>query len=282
MVEHDGLTIEETIGNVSTQSDELSLATVTITKPTSEPWLTLHYDEYIHVIEGWIELHHEGNDTGSKVATRVNTGQTVFIPKGSRMQPVFPVPAKYLPACLPAFAPERCIREEGTELSDVSARLNELHVKKKTKSFSADEVNEQFNDVRTIYHMCQTSAYENAKSDNTAYYPPTFVADGRFTHATAVPANLITTANHFYTTTKGDWICLELDRTVLEKLGIITLFECAKPVGDVGTDEDWKDDVFPHVFGGIPVQVEGVVTNVYDMKRDDKGTFLSIDGLVGQ
>ena len=54
------------------------------------------------------------------------------------------------------------------------------------------------------------------------------------------------------------------------------------PVGDIDIrDDDWKDAVYPHIFGGIPVHVDGVVTNnVYKMKRNDQGTFLSIDGLV--
>ncbi|KAL7535081.1 hypothetical protein ACHAXR_006261 [Thalassiosira sp. AJA248-18] len=286
VVEHDGVTIEETIGNVATKNDDLSLALVTITKPSSEPWLTLHYDEYIHVTEGYIELHQEDSSDGSITAIKVTKGQTVFIPKGSRMQPVFPVASRYIPLCLPAFSPERCIREEGTELSDVAARLNELHDRGSDggtaapRELSAEEVNEQFNDVKTIYHMCQENLYENATRSKSAYFPPTFYQDGKFTHATAIPANLITTANHFYTSTMGNWTCLELDRDALEKLGIVTVFESAKPVGDIDTDTDWKDSVFPHVFGGIPVHVEGVVTNLYKMKRSEDGVFLSIDGLV--
>ena len=272
VVEHDGLTIEEVIGNVATKNDNLSVAIVSITKPTSEPWLTLHYDEWMHITKGYIELH---VDDGASII-KVEEGQTVFIPKGSRMQPVFPVPSSYIPVCIPAFSPDRCIREEGTELSDVSARLDELH----QKVLSAEEVNEQFKDVKTIYHMCQTSIYEKAMKEKTAYFPPTFHQDGKFTHATAIAANLVTTANHFYTETKGDWVCIELDRDALEKLGLVTIFESAKPVGDIDTDGDWKNDVFPHIFGGLPLHVDGVLTNTYKMKRSDDGTFLSIDGLV--
>lgn len=282
VVEHDGLTIEESIGNVASKNDEISLAFVTVTKPTSEPWLTLLYDEWMHVTEGYINLHQE-DENGSKTVLKVDAGQTVFIPKDSRFQPVFPVPAKYIPVCLPAFSPERCIREEGTELSDVSARLNELHHGSDgaaaAAAVSAEEVNKRFDDVNTLYHMCETSIYEKALSEKSAYYPPTFYADGKFTHATAIPNNLIDTANHFYTSTKGDWVCIELDRKALTNLGIVTVFECAKPVGDIDTNNDWKDSVFPHIFGGIPVHVDGVVTNVHKMKRDAEGTFLSIDGL---
>lgn len=285
VVNHDGLTIEEAIGNVATTNDDLSVALVTIAKPTSEPWLTLRYDEYIHVTEGYVELHHQEGDNGTTTVTRVEEGQTVFIPDGTRFRPVFPAPAKYIPVCLPAFRPDRCIREEGTEaaVSDVSARLDELHhgSKEKKKAPSAEEVNGRFDHVKTIYHMCQTSLYEECLSSKRAYFPPTFVRDGRFTHATADPADLVSTANHFYTATKGDWICIELDRNVLEReLGIVTVFECARPVGDIDTDEDWKGSAFPHVFGGIPAHVDGVVTNVFEMKRSEEGKFLTIEGLV--
>ncbi|KAL9181875.1 hypothetical protein ACHAXT_012218 [Thalassiosira profunda] len=286
VVDHDGLTIDEVVGNVSTQTDLISVAIVTNTKPASEPWLTLHYDEWMHVTEGHIELHQETSD-GSRTILKVEAGQTAFIPKGSRFQPVFPVAAKYIPVCLPAFAPERCLREEGTELSDVSKKLHELHGgakdvdKPAAKTLSAEEVNAQFDDVRTIYHMCPTSQFDAARSSKSAYYPPTFHQDGKFTHATAIPANLIGTANHFYTATEGDWICLQLDRTALQNLGIVTIFESAKPVGDIDTDEGWKDAVFPHIFGGLPLHVDGVLTGTYQMKRGEDGTFLSIEGLVG-
>ncbi|KAL3768624.1 hypothetical protein ACHAW5_004319 [Stephanodiscus triporus] len=280
VVEHDGLTVLETIGNVATQTDGVSLALVTITKPTSEPWLTLHYDEYMHVTEGY-----EVDDAGTEntVTTPVREGQTAFIPRGSRFRPVFPAPAKYIPLCVPAFSPGRCVREEeeeGAEVSDVSARLNELH--RKTTSSSPPPRGVCAN-VRLLYHMCRASSYEGAVSANAAYFPPTFVQDGRFTHATAVPSTLISTANHFYADAPpdDDWICLELDREVLEKrMGIVTIFERAAPVGDIDTDKSW-DVLVPHIYGGIPVHVDGVVTKVYKMNRSQEdGTFLGIDGLV--
>jgi hypothetical protein len=68
------------------------------------------------------------------------------------------------------------------------------------------------------------------------------------THATAMPERLISTANHFYTETVGDWICLELNRGGLEKLGIVTIFEEAMPVGETAADAKWQDFVFPHIY----------------------------------
>ena len=144
VVEHHGVTIDELVGNVATKTDELSIAMVNVTvAPASEPWLTLHYDEWMSVVRGHIEIHEENESTKERKITRVNQGETVFISKGSRFQPVFPVVTCYIPACLPAFAPDRCIREEGTELSDVSKRLNELHSKDETGQnvLSADAIN---------------------------------------------------------------------------------------------------------------------------------------------
>ena len=52
VVDFEGLAIDELIGNVATNQDQLSVAKVTISKPTSEPWLTLDYDEWMCVLKG--------------------------------------------------------------------------------------------------------------------------------------------------------------------------------------------------------------------------------------
>jgi hypothetical protein len=96
-----------------------------------------------------------------------------------------------------------------------------------------------------------------------------------------VPERLIETANHFYTDTVGDWIRIQLSNEVMRNLGIVTRFE--EPLGDTASDKKWDETwQCPHAFGGIPVQCEGVVTNIYHMNRDDKGNFLSIEGLTNQ
>lgn len=273
VVDHEGLTITECIGNATTNMDDISVALVNVEGPASEPWLTIHYDEYMHVTQGCLELHYEVDNAATQLD--VTEGKTVFIPKGSRFQPRFPAGVtKYIPVCLPAFKPERCIREEGTEASDVAKKLNKLHSKP-----SAEEMNKKFSHVTTIYHMCQKSVWENCKAQSKAYFPPTFVADGKMTHATYVPERLISTANHFYTSSVGDWICLELNREGLEQLGIVTVFEDAMPVGEKATNANWEDWVCPHIYGGLPTHLEGIVTKIYDMVRSDDGTFLSIEGL---
>merc|ERR1712032_889731 len=126
---------------------------------------------------------------------------------------------------------------------------------------------------------CQKSLWEEAVAKGTAYFPPTFQNDGNFTHATAVAERLIQTANHFYTDVKGEWICLELSRSALQNVGLITIFEEAKPVGETGVSNTW-DWVCPHIYGGIPTQIKGIVLNTYKINRSDDGGFLSIEGLV--
>ncbi|KAG7353642.1 DUF952 domain containing protein [Nitzschia inconspicua] len=197
VVQDGGLCIDEFAGNVATKDDTLSIARVVVSKPASEPWLTLDYDEWICVVRGKLN-------------------------------------------CIMATCCQRC----GPLVS---------HVPKGVMGSGCGQ-------WRSLL-------------------PPTFEADGGFTHATAVAERLIETANHFYTSSQGDWICLELSKEALKKVGIITRFEEAKPVGDTATGTQWSSWVCPHIFGGIPTQLSGIVTNIYPMKRDSEGTFLSIEGV---
>lgn len=127
--------------------------------------------------------------------------------------------------------------------------------------------------------MCEKTLWEQVVASGDAYYPPTFDEDGRYTHATAVPGRLIETGNHFYTSTKGEWICLKLSRSALLKLGIKTVFEEAMPVGATKDDSNW-DWICPHMYGGIPTSIDGVVTKTFAIQREEEtGKFLSISGL---
>ena len=277
VVEHDGLTINELAGNVATKDDTISIAHTVITQPTSEPWLTLHCDERMCVVKGKVEFHYYEAGDDPKREPRVLTataGDTVLVAKGERFRPVFPDGnTEYIPVCIPAFTPDRCIREDSAETAGVSERLKELHGTDKKPPSSVEK-------SEKLYHMCEKKLWDEALEAKKAYYPPTFEQDGNFTHATAVPPRLIDTANHFYTSVQGDWICVELSYSALkEKAGIITIFEEAKPVGQTGVSETFESWICPHVYGGIPAHIDGVVTNTYAMKRDGNGTFLSIEGL---
>ena len=91
-----------------------------------------------------------------------------------------------------------------------------------------------------LFHMAQRELYKSVAASGEAYSPPTFEADSMFAHATALPTRLITSANHFYTGTKRDFICLQLSRSALHKLGIVTKLEKPKPVGQTEVGETWN------------------------------------------
>ena len=243
VVDHDGLVINELAGNVASSEDTLSIAHVTVSKPTAEPWLTLQYDEWICVTKGNMELRYM-DEEGKETALEAKAGDTVFIEKGERFRPVFPSgDTEYIPVCSPAFRPDRCIREEDEETNDVTKKLRTLHGMDDAKPNDNDAIED------ILYHMCQKTLWESSVVSGNAYFPPTFENDGGFTHATAVPRRLIDTANHFYTGTKGDWICLQLSRSALEKIGIKTKDEEALPVGEKDVSNEWTDKkwVCPHM-----------------------------------
>jgi len=280
VVEHDGLVIHEFAGNVATSQDEISIACVLVSKPTAEPFLTLEYDEWICVTKGYIVLKYY-NDEGKEVFLEAKEGDTVFIRKGERFKIVFPVgDTEYIPVCLPAFRPDRCHREEDAETSDVTKKLLILH-NMDNGATSCKPINVDA-DKDILYHMCMKLRWKDAVDKDIAYFPPTFEADGGFTHATADPKRLIETANNFYTETKGDWICLQLSRSAFEKIGIKTKDEEALPVGEKHVSPEWnaKKWVCPHIYGGIPtIKGVNVLTKIFNMTRNEDGSFISITGL---
>lgn len=281
VVEHDGLTIKELAGNVATKEDDISIAHTVITEPTSEPWLTIQMDERMCIIKGKVELHYYEDGDDPKGEPRVLTataGDTVFVARGERFRPVFPEGnTEYIPVCLPAFKPERCIREDDAETAPVAKKLAELHETDDKKS--SDAAAAPVEKSEKLYHMCEKKLWDEAVEAKKAYYPSTFEQDGNFTHATAVPIRLVETANHFYTSVKGDWICVELSYSALKDLGIVTIFEEAMPVGQTGVSSTFEKWICPHIYGGIPAHIEGIVTKIFPMIRDDKGNYLSIEGL---
>mmetsp|Transcript_46724 Transcript_46724/g.77337 ORF Transcript_46724/g.77337 Transcript_46724/m.77337 type:complete len:274 (+) Transcript_46724:20-841(+) len=243
VVETESLTIDEYVGNVATNGDKLSVAVVKVASPTAEPWLTLGYDEWMCVLKGVIHIHHP------KGMLKVSAGQTIFIRKGERFRPEFPEGGtEYVPICFPAFRPDRCLREDDPS-GAVPLKLAELH----GSTVSAKKARTELPEV--LYHMCQKGLWQSATSDGGAYFPPTFDVDGGFTHATAVPARLIETANHFYQKVPGEWICLQFTRSALRRCGIIVKDEAALPVGEQAVSSTWSEWVCPHIYGGIPPQV---------------------------
>ena len=135
VVKTDSFAIDECAGNVATKDDRMSLARVWVSQPGQEPWLTLGYDEWIYCCSGRLIF---GLPDGSTV--ELKAGETALVDKGTRFQPRFPeAGTSYIPVCIPAFRPDRCLREEGC-CSGVAKRLAALH----TKVEDAPEV---------LYHM---------------------------------------------------------------------------------------------------------------------------------
>lgn len=259
-----GLTVRELIGNASTKQDTLSVAHETISLPSAEPWKTNFFDEWLHVMKGKIDVMHSDDHK-----LTVNAGETCYVAKGERYRPMFPdANTEFIAICSPAFKPERCVREEEGS-SGVSDKLKALHSSRTLEDGYPE----------SIFHMCEKAPWEAALATEEAYFPPTFEKDGGFTHASTEAKSLITTANHFYQNSKDEWICIELSRSALKKLGIVTRFEEAKPVGDTPTAEHAESVIYPHIFGGIPASVPGIVTKTFPMIRDPSGKFLSIEGM---
>lgn len=277
VVEIPDLTILEMAGNVASNDDTISIALVHAKKGTSEPWLTLHYDEWICILEGHaVFLQQDLPNIEAK------TGQTVKINSGTRFKPTFPTcDTQYVPVCLPAFSPERCIREDEGETT-VADGLAQLHSGTNNDAKTSDEQGQvgqgtaEQGGSETLYHMTTRVEWE-ACQEYGCYYPKTFTEDGNYTHATAVPARLIETANHFYQDVQGDWICLEFKRSALRKCGVFVRDEEALPVGNQAVSNSWveKKWICPHVIGGIPVSI---VDKIYPMNRDGK-VYLGIEGL---
>jgi len=266
VVDAEGFKIDELAGNVSTQSDRISIAYVQAGAGTKEPWLTLHYDEWICVRTGKVVLSREG-----VADLEVSAGQTVHVAPGTRFQPSFPEDTEYIPVCLPAFRPDRCVREDVTDQgADVAAKLQQLH------SCPKPAVSCESQAPEVLYHMTSVDEWEVAKAQGV-YYPKTFEQDGHYTHATGVPSRLITTANHFYQDVPGDWICLQFTRSALRQNGIFVRDEEALPVGNKPVSTDWIEAnwICPHVIGGIPVSV---VDKVFPMTRDGV-QYVAIEGL---
>ena len=106
--------------NVSTESDEFSVARVSVSDATSEPWLTLGYDEWMCVLER--EVTFDLSD-GSSIVT--GWRNCILARDASAL---FTAGTQYIPICVPSFRPDRCLREDqNDDDAAVAARLQKLH-----------------------------------------------------------------------------------------------------------------------------------------------------------
>jgi uncharacterized protein (DUF952 family)/quercetin dioxygenase-like cupin family protein len=264
--------IDELAGNVATNSDRISIAYVKAAAGTSEPWLTLDYDEWMCVLKGKVKFEVSDSDPIFACA-----GSTVFVERGTRFKPSFEEDSEYVPVCLPAFRPDRCKREDTTDDGEaIASKLQKLH----SGGYGEAAVCRASGDdskPEVLYHMTTKTEWEAAKAEGV-YYPKSYEKDGHYTHATGVPSRLITTLNHFYQDVPGDWICLVFTRSALRKCGIHVRDEEAMPVGDKPVGKDWGAWICPHVIGGLPTHI---VTQEYPISRDTSRTpqFIAIEGL---
>lgn len=134
--------------------------------------------------------------------------------------------------------------------------------------------------IEMIYHMCEKRDWDEAVEERGAYFPPTFHKDGKFTRASVFKEGLVDVANHFYKSIEGEWICLELNLKLLLDMGIVILPQEEQNTAEDGKEE--KDDSATpvqcfQIYSGISTVVNGLVKNIYPMKRSPCGTFKGLD-----
>ncbi len=94
-----------------------------------------------------------------------------------------------------------------------------------------------------------------------------------FVEITAAAELLIVTANHFYTSSLGDWICIQLNPSLLSSR---VIYEAPAAVGNIASNIHSPKVTFPHIYGGINV---AAVTKSFPFLRDEQGRFLMIVGI---
>ena len=80
--------------------------------------------------------------------------------EGTRFRPSFLEDSEYIPVCLPAFRPDRCIREDGEnqEGQNIADNLKKLH---KAPEKIVDSSEDQKPEI--LYHMTTKAEWEKAK-----------------------------------------------------------------------------------------------------------------------
>lgn len=99
--------IEEFVGRVTTESENVSVARMVSPEGWSEPGRRPEFQEVTLVFEGMIRVEHE------RGAIDVRSGQAVIAMPGEWLRYSTPEPsgAQYVAICLPAFAPHTVHRD---------------------------------------------------------------------------------------------------------------------------------------------------------------------------
>lgn len=102
----DGKLIEEIWGN-STGNAKVSIAHMIAPAKWTEPFQTPEFDEFTLIVKGKKQFEIDGETVD------LEAGQSIFIPKGSRVRysNPFDEPCEYFAICTPAFSMELVHRE---------------------------------------------------------------------------------------------------------------------------------------------------------------------------
>jgi mannose-6-phosphate isomerase-like protein (cupin superfamily) len=100
--------IEEFIGRVNSETNDLSIARMKSPSGWIEPGQKPEFDEYTIVLKGMLRV------TTKEKAADINAGEAIIVPSGEWVQYSTPGSegAEYIAVCLPAFSPEIVHRDE--------------------------------------------------------------------------------------------------------------------------------------------------------------------------
>ena len=99
--------IEEFVGNVNSQTNEVSIAKMNSPKGWIEPGQTPDFSEYTVVLSGELQVKTKSE------TFHVKAGQAIIVQAGEWAQYSTPNEyAEYIAVCLPAFAPHLAHRDE--------------------------------------------------------------------------------------------------------------------------------------------------------------------------
>ena len=100
--------IEEFVGRVNSQTEDVSIAQMHSPEGWQEPGQTPEFDEYTLVLEGCLRV-----ETKNKTID-VTAGRAIIAHKGEWVRYSSPHAggAKYIAVCLPAFSPETVHRDD--------------------------------------------------------------------------------------------------------------------------------------------------------------------------
>jgi mannose-6-phosphate isomerase-like protein (cupin superfamily) len=100
--------IEEFIGRVNSQTDELSIARMKSPSGWEEPGQRPEFNEYTIVLKGMLRVK-----TNSEIVD-IREGEAVIAHAGEWVQYSTPGPigAEYIAVCLPAFSPDKVHRDK--------------------------------------------------------------------------------------------------------------------------------------------------------------------------